>query len=128
MDVYVWVYKSREVAPLSEDDIASILNVSRLYNRDHDITGILLYNEGRFTQVIEGDRDDIIALKTRISLDSRHTDIITIYEGEEENRIFSSWSMAFHAHQLGAANRGNGQCPGPHFGCIQTYGEMGFRS
>ena len=96
MDIYVWVYKSREVPPLSEDDIARILNVSRLYNREHDITGILLYNEGRFTQVIEGSRDNILILKARIMADSRHKDIITLYEGHGQNRIFSSWSMAFH--------------------------------
>jgi len=96
MSVYVWFYRSRETRPMTRGDIEDILGISRTHNAEHAISGMLLYHDGRFTQVIEGSRSDILDLKARILADPRHTDVTTLYEGEEPERTFAQWSMAFH--------------------------------
>lgn len=95
MGVYVWLYRSYEAQKTSAEQLIDILAVSRQHNGSTGITGMLLYDQCRFTQVIEGEESDILALKNRILADPRHKDIITIYEGEEKDRVFAHWSMAF---------------------------------
>jgi len=96
MTVYVWFYRSRETRDMTATDIGDILKVSRTHNAAHGITGMLIYYEGRFTQVIEGAKVDILELKQRILDDSRHTKIVTLFEGTQSSRIFAHWSMAYH--------------------------------
>lgn len=95
MGVYVWLYRSYEAQKTSTEQLMDILAVSRRHNGSTGITGMLLYDQCRFTQIIEGGQSDILALKDRILADRRHKDITTVYEGEENERVFAHWSMAF---------------------------------
>lgn len=93
--VFQLVYLSHAVADISYTDIREILDVSRVHNAKEDITGILIYREGYFLQVLEGNKDSILSLVERIRQDDRNFKLRVLIESEGQNRLFSGWSMAF---------------------------------
>ena len=56
---------------------------------------MLLYKEGNFMQVLEGEERVVHALAAKISRDPRHHKMVTMFEGPVERREFSHWSMGF---------------------------------
>ncbi len=62
---------------------------------ENDITGMLLYLEGKFIQVLEGRKDAVLSLFDKIKKDLRHERIRTIIEGMPDKRVFKNWSMGF---------------------------------
>ena len=110
--VYQVLYRSRATRPLGEAQLQELLEYSRAYNARYQITGLLLYSDGRFVQVLEGDEAPVRALFARIQQDSRHTQVVTLREGPGPQRRFADWQMAFgHVaapaldQVLGAVNR-----------------------
>ena len=60
MELYQLIYQSQSLVPFEPIELTTLLNRSRMYNRYHDITGILLYTpDGRFLQVLEGPRQEV---------------------------------------------------------------------
>ena len=80
---------------MTKDNLQSILMESMRHNSDHNITGILLYDQGSFCQVLEGDKKDVSSLFKKIKKDKRHFNVITISEKDIQYREFSAWSMRF---------------------------------
>ncbi len=89
------VYVSSATQHFSEEDLKKLLVTSRENNIKHGITGLLLFCEDNFIQVIEGDALEIDALYSKITLDTRHTGFLRLLKGEIQARNFSEWSMAF---------------------------------
>lgn len=75
--------------------LEEILLDARAGNNARDITGILVYVDGVFLQIIEGDREAVLQLMTSLGKDSRHNSIKIIHEAEIEERTFASWRMAY---------------------------------
>jgi hypothetical protein len=75
--------------------LEEILLDARAGNNARDITGILVYVDGVFLQIIEGDREAVLHLMTSLGKDSRHNSIKIIHEAEIEERTFASWRMAY---------------------------------
>lgn len=80
---------------MSQDDLKDILQDSRESNISKDVTGMLLYIEGRFFQVLEGEKEGIDELYEHISRDERHRDVNIITRGYTKRRIFKDWSMRY---------------------------------
>lgn len=93
--MYHLVYTSLATNPLSEEELVHLLEKSRTSNKEQAVSGILLYLQGKFIQVLEGKREDVIALYECIQKDTRHRKVTTVVEGESPNRIFQNWSMGF---------------------------------
>lgn len=74
--------------------IADILAVSQRNNARDRLTGALVYSEGRFFQVIEGEAVDVDRLLKRVSEDGRHKDIKVVSRTPVEGRLFPDWSMS----------------------------------
>lgn len=89
------IYSSAATAPFSERDLATLLLRARLNNERLDITGLLLYHEGSFLQVIEGDEAPLESLFLTISGDKRHNRIVKLLAREVEERHFAGWKMGF---------------------------------
>jgi hypothetical protein len=87
---------------MSSSDLEELLVEARDFNAGKDITGILLYCDGNFMQLLEGDEDEVRSLYGRIETDRRHVDVKTLFTKETEERWLKDWAMAF---ALGA-NRG----------------------
>jgi len=89
------IYISKGAIKFTAEILLDILRESRSRNEAHDITGVLLYNEGNIMQLIEGYTGEIQSLFNRIKKDRRHNDIIKLVDRPVGNRTFSGWSMAF---------------------------------
>lgn len=89
----IYVSSAREL--LSEKQLNELLSLCRIANKKHNITGLLLYEDGNYMQVIEGEAADIDQLYFNIQHDQKHTGIITLLNEPIQQREFSNWSMAF---------------------------------
>jgi len=89
------VYMSFSSRALSEAELNAFLATIRRKNQDQGITGLLLYNDEAFIQVIEGKKDTIDQVFKLISQDSRHSNIVKLLEEPIVKRAFPDWSMGF---------------------------------
>jgi hypothetical protein len=80
---------------MDQTELLSLLTKARELNATKGITGLLLYKDGYFVQILEGAKDCLNALLNKIRQDSRHHGVVTISEGEVLDREFSSWAMGF---------------------------------
>lgn len=94
------VYFSFSVKPFSEADITAILDQSRRYNTEHNLSGMLLYLNGSVIQVLEGKQDVVDLLYSRIKQDSRHRDVTQVFSRPILRRLFSQWSMGYETVTL----------------------------
>lgn len=94
-DLYSLVYSSRAMQPFDDDQLAALLTKVRETNRLAEITGMLLYRDGRFIQFLEGPEDYVRALLARISADPRHTDVRVMVDSRPEARRFAEWTMGY---------------------------------
>ncbi len=87
------VYVSQAEHPMDRDALNEILQKSRINNKKLDITGVLLYENGSFFQLIEGKEKPIRALYKKICNDKRHKHIAKVIEIKSHEKNFSQWSM-----------------------------------
>ena len=97
MKLYFLIYVSIASRELSEPELVELLELSRANNMRDDITGMLLYKDRRFMQLLEGPESTVCATYARIARDARHHDATILLEGETTERDFDDWSMGFHA-------------------------------
>ncbi|MBK8490859.1 MAG: BLUF domain-containing protein [Saprospirales bacterium] len=87
-------YISRISHPLSIKEIEAIGNISSQNNLQVNITGLLVYFEKLFFQIIEGEDKEVDQLFKKIGKDPRHRDILRLKtEYEVRERLFPTWSM-----------------------------------
>lgn len=89
------LYSSTSNSPMSPDDLAGILKTCHENNGVRDITGMLLYKDGCFMQILEGEEEQIRKLFETIQQDPRHSGILEIASDPIRERSFSDWSMGF---------------------------------
>ena len=92
---YRLIYSSEAAPELTTADLEGMLAESRIRNRAHGITGVLVFVDGAFLQVLEGEKNDVLDLMGRIERDPRHSAIKVFHEQETDERAFASWSMAY---------------------------------
>ncbi|HRH73370.1 MAG TPA: BLUF domain-containing protein, partial [Zoogloea sp.] len=89
------IYVSSACRDLSEDELCDILESSVRHNTQQGITGVLLYKNGSFMQVIEGEEAAIDETYSRICDDDRHKDIFLLSKEAISKRDFPRWAMGF---------------------------------
>jgi hypothetical protein len=92
---YQIVYSSEAATPMQTGDLEELLDHARRSNAAKGITGALVYAEGIFLQILEGDKVRVQELMAKIQRDVRHGGVIILREGEVPEAIFGSWKMAF---------------------------------
>ena len=93
--MYYIIYLSTGTKQFTEDDLTVILSKSVANNTRDNVTGVMLYHEGNFIQLLEGEKEAIFDTFKRINNDDRHTAISTIASGESNQRNFPDWAMGF---------------------------------
>jgi hypothetical protein len=93
--MYHLLYLSSATKLFSDSELLELLLKSRAKNLSLGITGMLLYKDGNLLQVLEGDKDKVMALFKTISADKRHRGIEIIIEEEIDSSVFNDWSMGF---------------------------------
>ena len=88
-------YMSTATVPFQSDDLVTLLGESRRNNHAAGLTGMLLYADGHFIQTLEGPPEAVDTTYRRISLDSRHRDVIVALRDDVTERLFGEWSMGF---------------------------------
>jgi len=89
------VYVSSAVVPFSDIDLEELLKVSKGNNGRCGVSGLLLYHEGNFMQLLEGPKLQVEALEARIVRDPRHRGYICLLQRQIEQATFAGWSMGF---------------------------------
>lgn len=88
-------YVSSATSFLTPDELLALLKTARDNNGRLGLTGMLLYKDGNFMQVLEGEEAPLRQLYAKIIKDPRHSGLIKLLDQTIETRQFPSWSMAF---------------------------------
>jgi len=88
------VYDSAAAPGLSSFDVDEIITASRTRNKRDGVTGMLLLEDGRFLQVLEGPEAEVRALMLQIEQDQRHERVRILADGFQSGRRFPDWAMA----------------------------------
>ena len=89
------IYASSEVSGTSNQEILKFVRQARSANREHDVSGMMLYIGGSFLQLLEGASANVDAVCSKIFRDERAMRLI-LREPIEE-REFPDWTMGFEA-------------------------------
>ena len=91
------VYASSAARPFDRPELLALLDKARDTNGRLDVTGMLLYEDGNFFQVLEGLENVVVPLFWKISADKRHRKTVKIIQEPIAERSFGAWTMAFSA-------------------------------
>jgi hypothetical protein len=76
-------------------ELRELLRLARIKNERLEVTGMLLYHEGSFLQVLEGPPSAVNPLLETIDRDQRHQNLMLLLRREIEARNFADWKMGF---------------------------------
>jgi hypothetical protein len=119
------IYASAASRPMSSTELGALLARARERNTSLGLSGMLLYADGSFFQVLEGKPDVVLGLYERIERDPRHNQVTCIIHEPIPRRCFGAWSMGFS--NLSAADE-LAHAPGANdfFGRAQSFNDVSY--
>jgi hypothetical protein len=90
------IYASAASRDFEASALAGLLEVARDANAGLGLTGMLLFADGSFFQVLEGPADVVDALYARIERDPRHEQVTLVIREPIAKRSFDAWTMGFY--------------------------------
>ena len=87
------IYVSDRSETCTDQDVGKIMVSCKKNNPALGITGVLLYSEKKFIQMIEGEGDLVTELYAKIKKDTRHRNAMMIAYGPIPDRAFPSFHM-----------------------------------
>jgi diguanylate cyclase (GGDEF)-like protein/PAS domain S-box-containing protein len=91
--VHFLIYVSRATRPVSPEELDALQKHAQASNRAAGISGCLVYRDGCFMQMLEGQREALFALRDKVKADTRHGDFRLVIEGPTTRRMFRDWGM-----------------------------------
>lgn len=88
-------YVSSEKQPISQADLIELLQQARTINEERNITGLLLYKQDAFFQILEGPEEAIMQTFRSIEADDRHHQVEVLMREQCSAREYSDWRMGF---------------------------------
>lgn len=76
-----------------DQELKKIFETCTKNNVTKDVTGVLLHEGGYFVQLLEGDKENLDDVMSRVADDRRHTDIIVFVDEPIDQRQFPNWAM-----------------------------------
>ncbi len=92
--MYRLSYVSEATDLLGPRELKVIGESSMIRNAELDITGVLVMDEGRIVQILEGEEKVVMALFEKIAADRRHKSVRQVAGGFQKARYLSCWSLA----------------------------------
>ncbi|QWE09010.1 BLUF domain-containing protein [Polynucleobacter ibericus] len=89
-------YLSEAISDMSFLGLMRLLESARAFNQQNGITGILLYDNQQFGQIIEGERASVMKVWKRIQEDKRHHRVELLEIREISERSFPEWLLRFY--------------------------------
>ena len=80
----------------TKEVMKSIKEVSKIKNDKYGLTGLLIYSNEIFLQVLEGEEVNVDITYKIIQNDTRHFGSQILFEQENTERAYSEWSMKFN--------------------------------
>ena len=96
MSLYCLVYTSVAKQKMTDNCLKNLLDRTRSKNSAVSLTGMLLYIDPYFVQILEGDFDDVCETFTRISKDPIHHKVSLILKKPITERNFANLAMGFN--------------------------------
>ena len=91
--IFRLTYLSKPTEPFTDADFDDIESKSVKANNERDVTGLLVVNEDRILQILEGREEAVRELYNKIEADSRHTVLKLVCAVEDEVRLLLTWNM-----------------------------------
>jgi hypothetical protein len=91
------VYRSRAVRELNVPELHELTRAAQARNGREALTGLMLYDDSRFFQWLEGPADGLNRVMGSIRGDRRHTDIEILRDEPAKARAFGDWTMKLAA-------------------------------
>ena len=89
-----FVYCSRAAEGIDDGEVGRIVELSQRRNAARSITGVLVFGNGVFFQIIEGPAVQIDNLIAILRIDPRHHDIVSLERSEDmRERLYPNWEM-----------------------------------
>jgi hypothetical protein len=89
-------YLSEAVSDMSFLGLMRLLESARAFNQNNDITGILLYDNQQFGQILEGEYANVMKAWKRVQEDRRHHRVELLEIREISERSFPEWLLRFY--------------------------------
>ena len=89
-------YVSKATQDMGLSSLVSLFDFSHKWNREHDLTGVLFYENGHFAQILEGKRKDVLFIWGKIQKDYRHKVLHQIEFDEIDQRLCPNWALRFY--------------------------------
>ena len=89
-------YLSEAVSDMSFLGLMRLLESARAFNQKNGISGILLYDNQQFGQIIEGERASVMKAWKRIQDDKRHHRIELLEIKEITEKSYPDWLLRFY--------------------------------
>jgi len=89
------IYSSTASIPFSEKQLHDLLAKARKHNHSLNISGLLIYHEGFFIQVLEGPEREVNSLYSSISRDKRHNTLRLLLSHNIKEKEYENWAMGF---------------------------------
>ncbi len=92
--IYSLIYRSFARPPWMEGQVLNDISVeAHRFNQSNGITGVLIFCDGVFVQVLEGSTVAVLSLSAKIAADRRNERLRVLWHGNVPERRFSNWSM-----------------------------------
>ena len=86
-------YHSRMTSPLSTEQLTDLVLGAMERNHKIDVSGVLLFDQNYFFQILEGHCDFVEEIYASIEVDPRHTCVAKVVDAAITNRAFARWDM-----------------------------------
>jgi len=93
MPLFQLLYLSRTRLDWTEPELAALAAQAQARNAKDGLSGLLLYGNGHFLQLLEGRRQPLLLTYDRIIRDSRHSDVRLLLDRAVARRTFAQWAM-----------------------------------
>jgi Sensors of blue-light using FAD len=92
--LYTFVYCSRAAEGVDDAEVGRIVESAQRCNFARGITGVLVFGNGVFFQLIEGPAAEIRKLIATLHCDPRHYDVVSLdWSEERRERLYPNWEM-----------------------------------
>jgi hypothetical protein len=95
-NIFQLIYVSQASDSICYSDIQKILESAQRHNHQNEVTGLLLFKEHHFIQILEGHQESVLETLARIVKDRRNSHVRVLVESWNTKRTFERWAMAFH--------------------------------
>ena len=92
--LYTFVYCSRATEGVDDAEVDRIVEAAQRRNINRGITGVLVFGNGVFFQLLEGPAVEIKKLIANLHCDPRHCDVVSLdWSEERRERLYPNWEM-----------------------------------